>query len=442
MGVTIPTTRGLGSLRETFDRDPTEYYDAIRELGPVVWDEDEEVWLVAGYRALRELTLADKVAWVDPIFRGACDPRFRAFGVPIDQWLTYTGGPTVLQQTENEVHSRQHRWWMRALSPKVLKRWGDEIVDPIYGQALAELAPRGKADLSAEFLQFAVLKAQFSVLGVPTDDEWIARFSELAPRLLAIFGSKMLHLDPARNSAEDEDVLMSLEASGALREMVAEVARGKRQALMTSSEADAAGIDFIGLLWSGGEDLFVSGEPTVQDVVGHAWMGIAGVESAVGGAQSLSYLLAKHPELHDRIRDDERAADAFVEETTRLYGANEFRFRRALRDIELAGIPIKEGQMAVALIASANRDPEHYSNAAEIDLDRTAPRDHFGFFQGPRSCVGMSIARLHLQRLVRKMLEHLGELRLDIDAPPPRYRGSQLRHWDPLHVIFTDRKAQ
>jgi len=398
------------------------------------------VWLVNSYDALRELTRADKVHWDSP--EHPHTPGYEAFGIPLETWTEYVGGPRILQQSVGEVHNRLHRWWMRALSPKVLKRWGDELIDPVVSAGLDAIVSRGKADLSGEFLETAVLKAQFSVLGVPTDDEWRGRFSALADGLLAIFGSQMLHLDLARNAAAPEDVEVSMAASSRIRAMAAEVALAKKPSNGSAIAAeDVPGIDFIGLLWRGGEDLF-EGEPSLLDVVGHAWIGITSVESALAGVQGMTYLLLKHPELHDLIRSDERAADNFVEEAVRLCGSNEFRTRRAKHDLQLGGVTIKQGQVAVAMVAAANRDPEHYSHPLDVDLYRSGPRDHVGFFQGPRSCVGIGMARLLLQRFSRGILTRLDDLRLDPDAEPPQFTGSQLRHWRPLNAVFTERQTE
>jgi cytochrome P450 len=433
-----PTTDGIGSLTSTFDVPPFEYYEQLRSRGDLVWDHGQECWLATSYAAVKEIALQDKALWANPL--GRFDPEFPPFGTSYDQWTRYAGGPHVIQQVDDSAHDRMHRWWMRAFSPKVLARWGEDLVDPIVRSTIAPIAQRGRAELSTEYAQVVTLRSVAAVLGLPYDLDWLQKFSSAGARILAVVAGGLQHVDPHKAAASANDIADSLAGSDEFQGMIMEYVEAHVAKVdLGQGDVDSpSGVDFIGLLWHSRDDLFGTSDFTAEDVRGHAFQAvIASMESIGGAARNGCYLLATHPELHERVRTDQEAANNFVEETLRLHGSVEFRPRRALADLELAGMPIKRGEIVISLIGCANRDPARYDRPYEVDLDRRAPRDHFGFFQGPHMCAGQNLARFLLQRIFRPTLEQITDLRLDPDAEQPRYVGRLSRRWEPLNVLFT-----
>ena len=150
--------------------------------------------------------------------------------------------------------------------------------------------------------------------------------------------------------------------------------------------------------------------------------------------------LARTSEPPGRLRlSGSKSVERFVEESLRLFGPVVFRPRIALQDVELAGVRVKKGDLAIALNLSANRDPRKYDCPAEVDLSRPAPRDHLSFYAGPRSCTGQALARAELEEVTTMVLAQLRGLRSDPDEEAPSYRELLMRRWEPLHVCFTPR---
>jgi cytochrome P450 len=148
------------------------------------------------------------------------------------------------------------------------------------------------------------------------------------------------------------------------------------------------------------------------------------------------YALITRPELHDELRRDRSALAKFLEETFRVYGGIELP-RIALRDVELGGVLVREGETVIPLAGSANVDPERFACPHEIDTSRVALRDHFLFNQGPRACPGQNLARAEIEEAVLAVLERLPGLRFDPEAAPPSFVtvGAEGR-WEPLNVVF------
>jgi cytochrome P450 len=335
-----------------------------------------------------------------------------------------------------------HRWWMRVFSPKVLAEWGEALIDPIIHDAVDGIAGRDSAEFCAELCDHITGRSMAAVMGLPYDDEaWLEEFRETTAQRTALF-----QYQGNAAQAPPGHVQRCLAAGVKLGDMIRPFVDAKApggDAPAPGADGARLGTDFIALLWNGGAGLWGDEAFDAADVVAHAKSAFtAAADSAGTTAANGFYLLATHPELQERVRTDPRAAASFVEETLRLYSQVEYRPRWAKEDLELAGVQIRKGEMAIALSACANRDPARYPNPLEVYLERDTPRDHFGLFQGPRLCVGQGLARFMLQRIYMVTLSRLEDLRLDGDAPEPRFRGAMLRRWEPLRVRYAARRQE
>jgi cytochrome P450 len=104
--------------------------------------------------------------------------------------------------------------------------------------------------------------------------------------------------------------------------------------------------------------------------------------------------LATHPE--DRtwiVRDPEIIPNA-VEELLRAYPIVRAG-REATRDVEVAGCPLRDGDVVLLPTMSAGRDDRAYDDATSVRFDRDGIR-HLTFGAGPHRCVGSHLARREL----------------------------------------------
>src|SRR6202042_2413006 len=155
------------------------------------------------------------------------------------------------------------------------------------------------------------------------------------------------------------------------------------------AKRDGTGDDFISSVWAEADELFGEGKWGDHDIVEIAALAfLAGSVTTAGTTGSAIYLLLKHPELQQRLRDEPELTPRFIEETMRLHSQISYRPRIAAQDLELAGIQVKKGELVISLQEAVNRDPSHYEHAQEVRLDRSNPLDHFGFWRGPRQCPG------------------------------------------------------
>ena len=89
-----------------------------------------------------------------------------------------------------------------------------------------------------------------------------------------------------------------------------------------------------------------------------------------------------------RVVDDRGLLDRALDESLRQRAPAPMIERRARRALDIGGCPIGAGDVVIAALASANRDPDVFADpwAFELGRDRTQP--HLAFGSGPHSCLG------------------------------------------------------
>ncbi|HEY1365903.1 MAG TPA: cytochrome P450 [Gaiellaceae bacterium] len=413
---------GRGSLNSTANADPWAYFEELREGGEVVWDDEMNAWLVTSYEACKEMARGDDTFWRPVYIPNDDRPMLGLSREALAQFMG-SGGSRVIFLLEGEEHHQLHRWWMRTFSPNVLAGWREAVIRPIVQAQIDRFAARGRAELVEDLASRVPPRVIGAVMGLPwQDDEWLEHLLGLVmARLELIQRQADAYMDP-------EVVERGLAAGRELSEILLPFVRERRS---------GTGDDLISRLWADAPS-FYEGEFDELDILGNVkTMFDGGAKSTVYAISNALYLLLVHPGLQDELRaGGSKAVERFTEESLRLFGPVQFRPRVALRDVELAGVQIRRGEMAIAVNIAANRDPRKYDCPAEIDLNRPAPRDHLSFYAGQRSCTGQALARAELEEVTTMVLDQLADLRLDADADPPEYQELLMRRWAPLHVRF------
>jgi cytochrome P450 len=140
---------------------------------------------------------------------------------------------------------------------------------------------------------------------------------------------------------------------------------------------------------------------------------LAGNETTTNLIGNATCALLSHPDELARVHADRSLVPALVEEALRYESPVQMIFRRATRDVEIAGTRIAAGSTVIPVLASANRDERKWGpDAAEFRIERN-PQGHLAFGFGIHFCLGASLARLE----ARLALEAL------VDILPGRVRG-------------------
>lgn len=167
---------------------------------------------------------------------------------------------------------------------------------------------------------------------------------------------------------------------------------------------DRPGDDLLTLLLQpGSRDDFL----TTSEVLSLAkLLVIAGVETTTSLIASTVYLFLSEPDLLESVCRGEKLMPAVIEETLRYDPPVQFVLRRATTQVDITDVPIAEGEIVMALLASANRDERKFPRADQFDPVR--PREgHMAFGFGPHYCIGASLARREAAIALETLLKQL-----------------------------------
>lgn len=140
----------------------------------------------------------------------------------------------------------------------------------------------------------------------------------------------------------------------------------------------------------------------------------AGHETTSNLIATGALMLLDHPDQLERLKADPGLVPAAVEELLRYNGpATIAGPRYARKDIELGGQSIKQGDVLLIVLASANRDESVFTQPEELDIARTLNR-HIAFGQGIHVCLGAPLARLEGDIAFTTLLRRMPNLHLSI----------------------------
>ena len=148
----------------------------------------------------------------------------------------------------------------------------------------------------------------------------------------------------------------------------------------------------------------------------------AGSETTAHLISGSVYELLKAPELRDWLKEDWSRANLAVEEFLRFVSPVQFTKPRFVRkDVELAGVPLKQGDRIMAMLAAANMDPEANPDPEQLDLQRR-PNRHLSFGTGIHFCLGHQLARIEGKCALEALFKRWPQLELATPTDTIRWR--------------------
>ncbi|MBS9375040.1 cytochrome P450 [Rhodococcus sp. B50] len=161
---------------------------------------------------------------------------------------------------------------------------------------------------------------------------------------------------------------------------------------------------------------------------------IAGLHTVQGSLAWAIVHLSNNPEQRRTIMEDPDSIPSAVEEILRIEAAV-VPGRKVMRDIEIGGVRIAEGDQLAMLLCSANRDDDEFDNPDDLLVDRT-PNRHLSFGAGPHRCLGSHLARIELAIALEEIHRRIPDYAL-VEADPPVMHATQVRGCVRLPITFT-----
>ncbi len=375
-----------------FKADPFPFYARLRAEQPVYRAKlgRQDAWLVTRYDDVLAL-LKDERFSKDPQTRTPSQAKHQP-------WV-----PGFLRPLQRNIldlddpdHARLRGLVHKAFTPNRIEQMHGRV-QAISDQLIDAVQAKGSMDLMKDFALPLPLTVIAELLGIPTADryrfhQWTQAFLKtptpinmlLAIPSLAAFMRYLRRLFAERRSHPRDDLLTALVQA--------------EEAGDHMSEDELLAMAFL---------LIVAGHETTVNLIG------SGVLA-----------LLQHPDQLALLRSDPTLIRSAVEELLRFAAPVEQATERYARTaVTIAGVTIPQGALTLAVLASANRDEEYFTQPDQLDITRAKNR-HLAFGYGIHACVGMPLARLEGQIAINTLVQRLPKLRLAVAPTQLRWRAT------------------
>lgn len=368
---------------------PFDIYEKFHAQGPVhrvCLPDGIPVWLVTGYSevydALRDQRLARQRKYAGPDYTNNLPPE----GLP--QSRLVMEDPPEHTKSRRLVNFGFVPRRMRLLKPKIQK-----LVDDLLDDIEAKGADGSVVDLMDTFCAPLPITVICDLVGVPDEErvhvrEWgelVFSHSLVNPQGI---GEAMARALVERRTNPKDDLLT----------VWAEVTDDDGNLLPPEDLSHMALIMFA-----------------------------AGYDSTMGMLSCSSIALMQRPEYAARLAAaDEDELHRLMEEMFRMYSPTQRGFRRfAKEDLTIAGQKISAGDTVLLSIGAADRDPEKFPNANDLDFDR-AENKHLVFGRGPHACPGAELARIENGIALQRLFQRFPTMKMAVPAEELEWRQSTL----------------
>lgn len=328
--------------------------------------------------------------------------------LPVPRAIRFLTEDSLIFKDDPE-HLRLRRLVSKPFTRGAVARLGTRV-EALTAELLDGLAGRDEVDLQAEYALPIPVTVINEMVGVPEQDrerfrEWMVLLTEG----VAVYG---------------------LEEAGRRMEGLVEYLRE----LIDRRRADPGDDIMTGLITAaeGGDTL--SDDELVAMVF---TLAAAGHETTYHLITNGVATLLQHDDQLALLRERPELMESAVEEILRYagpVGGTEPNY--ATQDVELHGVTIPAGAMAIPLLGSANRDPAAFEDPQRFDIARD-PNHHLAFGEGRHFCLGASLARMETRVALAALLRRHPHLRLAVD--PGELRRSPLplsRRLEGLPVVL------
>lgn len=396
-------------------QDPYDYWDYLRNQGPVFREPHYGVVAVTGYQEVQ-------AAFKDVDSFSAVN----AIGGPFPPLPFTPEGDDISEQIEAHRHEFpifEHMVVMdppehdkarsllgRLLTPRRLQENKDYIWQ-LADRQFDEFIANGHCEFLSEYAKPFATLAIADLLGVPDEDRPKIRRNLGAGNAPGARVGALDHEPVGSNPLQYLDDLFSAYITDRRRQPREDVLTG----LATATYPDG------------------SVPPLLEVVRPATFLFAAGQETVTKLLSSAVQVLGDDPELQERLRSDRSLIGTFIEEALRMQSPTKVDFRLARKTTTLGGVHIPAGTVLMLCLGAANRDPRKFDNPNEFRPDRKNVREHIAFGRGIHTCAGAPLARVEGQITINRLLDRTREFRIS-EAKHGSPSGRQY-HYEPTFLL-------
>ena len=396
--------------------DPYAYFDHVRTEMPVHWNDRHRTWVVTRYHDI--VWLLRHPEWFSSaIFHHR--PLAPASTSPDTQQTLYaliqSSFTDMLIQHDRPIHTTFRRAIHSFFTPQAITRWRS-VAQSIIVTLLDRLEPQGAMDLRCDVAIPMTLLIMTRLLGLPDLDD--AAIYSLSDKLLLIARWRFLP------HGQDDRAAATATAIEELYDVLTPHIKARAATPQDDLISLFAQVEHAGSL------------SRCQVLANVMMMLMAGHETSINLVCNSVLALLQHPESWAALtRHPQALIQTATEECLRYDPPVKSLRRIATQGLELAGQRIRQGDEIRWVIAAANRDPLVFDRPDQFDVTRT-PNPHLGFGAGIHHCLGVTIARMEGQELLRALAQRLPALRLH-DTPLAYQPSLTFRALTSLPVMWT-----
>ena len=393
---------GHSMLDDAFLSDPYPIYRVLRDAAPLVWSDEffGGAWLVTRHADV-ELVLRDarfsaqrtggwvmRPADVAHAGRHAGRSGLQGFQRLFARAMIFLDAPD---------HTRVRQAMSAAFRPADLQR-----LQPRIERAVAQRLAAVDSALPFDFVSTLARPLPAQVIG------WLMGLDDAegdTPADVVAWSDELAHFvgAPAPSHAQ------ALSAQSALLSMARHFdgLLARRRAALTGGTEPRD--DLIGRLLQAETDGRIRGSAELLAQC---------VMLLFAGHETTRHLLANglrtlllHPDQWRQLQRDRALLPGAVRELLRFDSPVQYTGRRVATDLVLHGQTLRRGDLVVALIGAANRDPARHERPDALDFTRR-PAPPLAFGQGPHVCIGAALTLMEAQAVFSHLLECWPDLAL------------------------------
>lgn len=401
--------------------DPYKYYAEKRSQCPVQFDSRQGILAITGYdEAVSVYRDAGSFSACNSVIGPMLGLPFEPTGDDItDQIRAHRAAmpfSDFMSTLDPPEHTNVRGLFSKLMTPRRLKE-NEAFMQELADRQLEEFLESGKCEFNGQFAQPVSLLVIADLLGVPQEDHdafrqkmershsQMAETQEIGQNPLQFFEERFTGYIESRRRDPRDDTLTAL-------------AQAKYPDGSTPEMMDIVRLATF---------LFAAGQETTGKLLTFALQ-----------------TLGERPELQQRLRDEPSMIPNFLEECLRMEAPIKSHFRLTSKTRMIGDVPTKAGTMVMLPIGAFNRDPGHFENPDEFDMDRPNVREHLTFGRGIHTCPGAPLARVEGRVSLERILSRMTDIRISEAHHGPanarRYTYDPsflLRGLTELHIEFS-----